>query len=106
LKLHVVTFPREETITVKFQGKVFEVRMGSDGAFIPEPLALHMCALGLVGRGDKPDPRPEWETLPGGGHGDLIEKYSRYVREIPKSDLDEAAAQPKAIAAILRKGKA
>jgi hypothetical protein len=46
--MQIVTLPREEVITVKFNGRVFQVTMGSDGAFVPDNLGQHMIAL--VGR--------------------------------------------------------
>jgi hypothetical protein len=96
---HIVTRPREEIIRVDFQGKTFEVRMGPDGAFVPEALAQYMMQRGLVGRGFDPDPKPRWE-MHGNTHGDLIDKFARYVKEIPRSDVDEHAT-PEAVAAIL-----
>ena len=103
--MHIVTRPREEIITVKFNSRVFEVRMTSDGAFVPEDLGAHMVARGLVAKGQNPDPRPRWEALPGGAHGDLIPPYQPWVKEVPKSDVDETAT-PEAVARILEKGKA
>jgi hypothetical protein len=40
--MHIVTLPREEVITVKFNGRVFQVTMGSDGAFVPDNLGQRM----------------------------------------------------------------
>jgi hypothetical protein len=96
---HIVTRPREEVIVVDFGGKRFSVTMGPDGAFVPDALAQHMMQKGLVGRGFNPDPKPQWE-MHGRMHGDLIDKFARYVKEIPKSDQDEHAT-PEAVAAIL-----
>jgi hypothetical protein len=82
--MHIVTLPREEVITVKFNGRVFQVTMGSDGAFVPDNLGQHMISLGLVGAGHLPNPKPEFEKTASGGWGALIPKFSRYVREVPK----------------------
>jgi hypothetical protein len=60
----------------------------------------HMVSLGLVAAGHLNDPKPQWEVLPGGGHGEPIDKYARYIKEIPANDIDEAAT-PEAVAAIL-----
>lgn len=101
--MHLVCRPREETIRVEFRGKVFEVRMGGEGAFVPEDLGQYMVARGLVGRGHSPDPKPQWEKV-GSGWGDAIDKFAPYVREVPPSDVDEDAT-PEVIAMILGKGK-
>ena len=47
--MHIVTLPREETVTVKFNGKVLQVTMGGDSAFVPGDLGEFMVAKGLVG---------------------------------------------------------
>jgi hypothetical protein len=60
MTMHICTLPREETLTVKFQGKVFEVRLGSDGAYVPSDLGMHMVSRGLVAKDNMPDPPPQW----------------------------------------------
>jgi hypothetical protein len=87
--MHIITRPRPETIRVEFQNKTFEVSMTSDGAFVPDNLGQHMIALGLVGAGHLPNPKPEFEKTASGGWGALIPMFSRYVREIPKAQPQE-----------------
>jgi hypothetical protein len=97
--MHIVTRPREEIITVKFQGKVFEVRMGGDGAYVPANLGEYMVAKGLVSKGHHNDPPPQWVDN-NGSWGDRIDPYASHVKEVPLSDVDETAT-PAAVAAIL-----
>jgi hypothetical protein len=103
--MHIITRPRPEKITVDFNGKRFEVTMTDDGAFVPNDLGEYMWRRGLVGWDrNTPDPPLQWETH-GDAWGDRIDPFAPYVKEIPKSDVDEPE-QPEAVAAILgRKGK-
>lgn len=100
--MHIVTRPREETIRVEFNGKIYAVRMDGDGAFVPDDLGWFMCQRGLVGRGYRDDPKPQWEKVGKYGHGDLIPKYQHWCKEIPRSDVDDTAT-PEAVAAILQR---
>jgi hypothetical protein len=97
--MHVVTKPRPEVLTVTFQGKVYEVTMTENGAHVPPNLGEHMLATGLVARGHEPDLKPQWE-MRNGAWGDAIPMYQNWVREVPRSDVDETAA-PEAVAKIL-----
>lgn len=101
--MHIITRPRPETLTVEFNGKVFEVRMDGDGAYVPHDLGAYMVEKGLVGRGYNPDPKPRWEKR-GDAHGDLIPMFQQWCKEIPKSDVDESVT-PEAVANILERGK-
>jgi hypothetical protein len=99
--MHIVTRPREETITVDFNGKRYEVHMGSDGAYIPNDLGAYMVAKGLVGPGFNSDPKPRW-AMDGTVHGDLMPMFAQWCKEIPASDIDDATT-PEAVAKILER---
>ena len=99
--MHIVTRPRPEILTVKFNGKVFEVTMDNDGAYVPSDLGEYMCQRGLVGCGHNPDPGPQW-VMHGNVHGEPIPRFAQWCKEIPESDVDEAAT-PEAVAAILER---
>lgn len=100
---HVITRPRPEVLTVDFNGKRYEVTLTENGAHAPSNLAEYMIQRGLVARGHEPDPGPQWEKH-SKGWGDRIDPFARFVKEIPKSDIDENAT-PAAVAAILAKRK-
>jgi hypothetical protein len=104
--VHIITHPRQEIITVDFNGKRFHVTMTDDGAYVPNDLGEYMWRRGLVAKGYNPDPKPRWQLLPNGDGGtmwgDRIDPFARYVKEIPKSDVDETAT-PEAVAAILER---
>lgn len=88
--MYIVTRPRPEVLTIKFKDRTYQVTMDSDGAFVPADLGEYMCQRGLVGRGYNPDPKPQWERVPGGGHGALIPMFDPWCKEItPQSDLKE-----------------
>ncbi len=98
--MHIMLRPRHEVLTVKFNNKYFEITLDGE-AWVPNDLGEYMCQRGLVMKGDTKDPGPQWE-MNGNTHGDLKPKFAQWVREVPKSDVDETTT-PEAVAAILER---
>jgi hypothetical protein len=40
-------------------------------------------------RGDRNDPPPQWAQVPGGGHGELLPRFERWVKEISPTEGDQ-----------------
>jgi hypothetical protein len=79
--MHIV--PRvPPIIRVEMDGKQYEVSIDQNGAFVPVDLGEHMIKLGLVSKGELPEPQPRWERAPGGGWGRLRPLYEPWLKEV------------------------
>ena len=89
--MHVVVRARDEAITIKLDdGRIYRVTMRDGEAHVPDHVGRYMIEKGYVALGSAPNPKPRWEPLVGGGHGDLIPMFDRWCKEIvPQSDLKE-----------------
>jgi hypothetical protein len=76
--MHIVSRPRSEVLTVKFNNKYFEVRLDGE-AYVPDDLGQFMVAKGLVMQGPNPNPKPRWE-MNGKAHGDLLPNVRTMVQ--------------------------
>jgi hypothetical protein len=83
--MHIVPKPRPEVLTVKFRDKYFEVNMNDGDAFVPEDLGQFMISKGLVVKGHQDDPKPSWVQNRDGSHGELIPRFSHWVREFKET---------------------
>jgi hypothetical protein len=93
--MHFIPRQRKEIINVEFKNRVFEVTLDGD-AYVPNDLAQHMIAKGLVAKGFNPDPRPRWERNSDGSHGELIPMFSPWVKELsPEQAKWAVITQPK-----------
>jgi hypothetical protein len=80
--MHVKHLQKGAPIKVEFEGRMYEILLDADGAYVPHRLGEHMIALGLVARDSDDNPRPRWELLPGGAHGKQLEMFEPWVKRI------------------------
>jgi hypothetical protein len=74
---------REQTVEVTLDdGRKFSLIFRNGWSYQPLFIFNTLMSRGLIERGDRPDPKPRFETLPGNVHGKPISPFSEYVREV------------------------
>jgi hypothetical protein len=61
-------------------GVRYVITWRSGESYLPMHLFSSLMRQGLIERGDKPDPKPQWAKAPGGGHGEPVSVFTPFVR--------------------------
>ena len=85
--MHIVTRPRDEALTIKLpDGRIYRVTMRDGEAHVPDHVGRFMIENGYVALGSEPNPKPQFERVPGGGHGALIPMFDPWCKEITPTE--------------------
>jgi hypothetical protein len=74
--------PKVEMQVTPDNGRSYVISWHSGEAYLPLHIYNYLIRQGLIVRGDKPDPKPQFEKLAGGVNGAPISPFSNYVREV------------------------
>jgi hypothetical protein len=75
--------PKLEMEVIPDNGHRYVVTWFAGEAYLPLHIYNYLIRQGLIERGDKPDPRPQFEKAPGCAmHGKAISPFADYVREV------------------------
>jgi hypothetical protein len=74
--------PKLEMEVIPDNGHRYVITWFAGEAYLPLHIYNYLIRQGLIERGDRPDPKPQFEKALGGGHGAALSVFAPYVREV------------------------